>query len=84
MQHQPSKVIRIQAPVKFFSRNKGYGFIKRPNVKLDIFFSAQELDNANISSIGENDILEFDLIPVQGKGGKARNLKLISKVKNEG
>lgn len=27
----------------------------------------------------ENDLLEFDLIPIQGKGGKAINVKRVSK-----
>lgn len=73
---------RMQAPVKFYARDKKYGFIKRPN-KPDIFFSEQELTKAGINenTIHENDVFEFDLVPVDGKGGKAKNIKLISKAK---
>lgn len=73
---------RMQASVKFYSRDKGFGFLKRPN-KPDIFFSQQELSKAEINhnNIVENDVLEFDLVPVDGKGGKAKNIKLISKTK---
>lgn len=73
---------RMQAPVKFYSRDKKFGFLKRPN-KLDIFFSEQELTKAGINenTIHENDVFEFDLVPVDGKGGKAKNIKLISKAK---
>ena len=67
---------RIQAPVKFYSRERGYGFIKRPN-KPDIFFTSKMLEKAGIDSVKENDLLEFDLIPVQGKGGKAINIKKV-------
>ena len=69
---------RIQAAVKFYSRERGYGFCKRAN-KPDIFFSSKALEKANIHTVKENDILEFDLIPVQGKGGKALNIKKVDK-----
>lgn len=69
---------RIQAAVKFFDFTKGYGFLKRPN-KPDIFFTSKALERANISKINENDLLEFDLVPIQGKGGRAINLKKIDK-----
>lgn len=69
---------RVQAPVKFYSKDKGYGFIKRPNLP-DIFFTAKVLEKAKIDDLKENDILEFDLVPVQGKGGKAINVKRVSK-----
>lgn len=69
---------RVQAPVKFYDKTKGYGFIKRPN-KLDVFFTAKVLEKAKIDDIKENDLLEFDLIPIPGKGGKAINVKRISK-----
>lgn len=69
---------RIKAPVKFYDKNRGYGFIKRPN-KPDIFFTAKILDRAGIQSIKEDEMLEFDLVPIQGKGGKAINLKKIDK-----
>lgn len=72
---------RIQAPVKFFSHDRGYGFIKRPN-KQDIFFTSKVLERAGIKSVKENDLLEFDLVPVAGKGGKAINIVKVEK-KNE-
>ena len=69
---------RIQAPVKFFRRERGYGFIKRPN-KPDIFFTDKVLQRAGINSVSENDLLEFDLVPVAGKGGKAINIVKVVK-----
>lgn len=69
---------RMQAPVKFYDRQKGYGFIKRPN-KPDIFFTNKMLERAGIDNVGENDLLEFDLMPVPGKGGKAINIVKVVK-----
>lgn len=67
---------RIQAAVKFYSPDRGYGFIKRAN-KPDIFFTSKSLERSGIKSVKEDEILEFDLVPVQGKGGKAVNLKKV-------
>lgn len=64
---------RVQAPVKFYSKDRGYGFIKRPN-KPDIFFTTKMLERAGIDAVKEDEVLEFDLVPVQGKGGKAINI----------
>lgn len=69
---------RLQASVKFYDKNKGFGFIKRPN-KQDIFFSAKTLERAKLDAVNENDLLEFDLVPVAGKGGKAINIKKVEK-----
>lgn len=74
---------RIQAQLKFFSRSKMFGFCRRPNKQGDVFISLQELEKSgiNVNNLRENDLLEFDLVPVAGKGGKAKNIKLISKAK---
>lgn len=69
---------RMQAQVKFFSRDKGFGFLKRTG-KLDVFLSSKELERAGIKDLKENEVLEFDLMPVPGKGGKALNLKKVEK-----
>jgi cold shock CspA family protein len=67
---------RVKAPVKFYSVERGYGFIKRPN-KPDIFFTGKTLDRAGIKLVKEDELLEFDLVPVQGKGGKAINIRKV-------
>lgn len=67
---------RVKAPVKFYSRDRGYGFCKRDG-KQDVFFTSKALERSGITSgVKENDILEFDLVPVAGKGGKAINIKV--------
>lgn len=69
---------RLQANVKFYSRDRGYGFLKRAN-KPDIFFTSKMLERAGIKEVKENDLLEFDLVPITGKGGKAINIVRIEK-----
>lgn len=71
---------RIQAPIKFYSPDRGYGFLKRPN-KPDIFFTNKTLEKGKISSVKENDLFEFDWVPSTepGKGGKAINMVRVEK-----
>lgn len=69
---------RVQAAIKFYAVDRGYGFLKRPN-KPDIFFTAKQLEKAKIDKVNENDLLEFDLVPIPGKGGKAINIVKVEK-----
>ena len=70
---------RCQGIVKFFDKARGYGFCKRQGA-LDVFFHAKSLERAGIDpSLTAGDKLEFDLVPVAGKGGKAINIKLLMK-----
>lgn len=68
---------RCTAQVKFFSRDKGFGFLKRDN-KDDVFFSQYTLNESGIRNIRENDVVSFDLVPVTGKGGRAINMKIVT------
>ena len=74
---------RVEAKVKFYARDRGFGFLKRPN-KPDVFFSNNDLmkSDINLNHVAENDVFEFDLMPVKDKGGKAANMKLIQKAKD--
>ena len=70
---------RCVGTVKFFDKARGYGFCKRQGA-LDVFFHAKSIERAGITNeITAGDRLEFDLVPVAGKGGKAINLKLLAK-----
>lgn len=74
---------RHKAKVKFYSREKGYGFLERVDNKPDVFFSMTGLEKAGLSYVKTGAILEFDLFPVPGKGGKAINIKLIKQEKKD-
>lgn len=71
------KYERVQGACKFYSQERGYGFIKQSG-KPDIFFTAKMLERAGIKAIKEDDLLEFDLVPVPGKGGKAINIRKVT------
>ena len=76
------KLERCVGTVKFFDKARGYGFCKRQGA-LDVFFHAKSLERAGIDqNVAAGDMLEFDLVPVPGKGGKAINLKLLPKEGN--
>ena len=68
----------LKAQVKFYDREKGFGFIKRDN-KPDIFISRKAMFKAGLNQLNENETVEFDLVPTEGKGGKAINIKKVVK-----
>ena len=69
---------RIQAVVKFYDRSKGFGFIKRQD-KPDIYISGNQLLKDGIDKLKPDEKIEFDLVPVEGKGGRAINIKKVVK-----
>jgi len=69
---------RVQATVKFYDRAKGFGFIKRPD-KPDIYISGNQLIKDGIDKLRPDEKIEFDLVPVEGKGGRAINIKKVVK-----
>ena len=63
----------MQGTVKFFSENKGFGFIKPDDSSKDIYVHSSGL----IDQISENDKVEYD--EEQGeKGMNAVNVKLVN------
>lgn len=70
---------RVQGPVKFFNTIKGFGFILRQGER-DAFLHINELRRSGINDeVKEGDVLEFDVVAVDGKGPKAVNVKIVSK-----
>jgi len=66
---------RVEGVVKFFNEEKGFGFARREKGS-DVFIHANELRRSNFDgTIQTGDKLVFDVIPVEGKGGKAANIK---------
>ena len=69
--------VREQGVVKFFNVEKGFGFVRRDNAP-DVFIHANELKRSGIESgVKTGDKLEFEVIPVDGKGPKASSIKLL-------
>lgn len=60
--------------VKWFSRLKGYGFIKPDEGSREIFVHYSAIDGEGYRNLLEGDRVEFDVID-QGKGPQARNVR---------
>lgn len=75
------KVERSQGTVKFFNAEEGWGFCTREG-KPDVFLHANALKRSGITdALGQDDVIEFDALPVLGKNPKADNIKIIKRAK---
>lgn len=70
---------RAQGIVKFFNLEKGFGFARRENGASDVFIHANALKRSGIENgVQTGERLEFDVLPVEGKGPKAANIKRLA------
>ena len=53
--------------VKWFSPDKGYGFIKPDNSKEDIFIHISDLQTAGLDNLNDNQKIEYEIIEEKGK-----------------
>jgi CspA family cold shock protein len=62
--------------VKWFNATKGYGFIKPADGNQDVFVHISAVERAGLSTLNENQTVEYEL--VTGRNGKAsaENLKV--------
>lgn len=67
----------MKGKVKFINEEKGFGFIKSPGHKKDIFVHSSGL----IDEIGEFDEVEFDLTESK-KGPSAINVRVLNSAEN--
>jgi cold shock protein len=69
--------VRVQGTVKFFNSDKGFGFATRDGDR-DVFIHANELKRSGVEGpVKEGDQLEFDVVPVDGKGPKAQSIRRV-------
>lgn len=65
--------------VKFFDIEKGYGFCQRDGLD-DVFVHANALKRSGIQDgVKTGDKLEFAVIPVEGKGPKADEIRVLER-----
>ena len=61
--------------VKWFNPTKGYGFIKPMAGDKDVFVHISAVERAGLSTLNENQVIEYDLVENRGKTS-AENLKV--------
>ncbi|HLS88531.1 MAG TPA: cold shock domain-containing protein [Sphingobacteriaceae bacterium] len=61
--------------VKWFSSEKGYGFIQRPNGE-DVFCHYTAIDMEGFRTLDEGDMVEFEVVPGT-RGPQAANVRRI-------
>lgn len=70
------KGIRSSGIVKWFSRLKGYGFIKPDDGTREVFVHYSSIDGDGYRNLYEGDRVDFDLVDL-GKGPQAKRVKTI-------
>ena len=60
--------------VKFFNKQKGFGFISHEGGSKDVFVHATAVEAAGMRSLAEGQRVSFDIQP-DARGAKAVNLK---------
>ena len=61
--------------VKWFNPAKGYGFIQPQGGGKDVFVHISAVERAGLSTLNENQVVEYDLVENRGKTS-AENLKV--------
>ena len=59
--------------VKWFSRLKGYGFIKPDDGSQEVFVHYSSIEGEGYRNLYEGDKVDFDMVD-QGKGPQAKNV----------
>ncbi len=70
--------MRHQGTVKFFSQDKGYGFISPDDGEKDVFVHITAVQRSGIPELEEGARLSYDIKPDQrGRGPQAVELQLL-------
>jgi CspA family cold shock protein len=71
-----STIMKETGTVKWFSPDKGYGFIAPEDGSKDVFIHISALNAAGLDNLDENQKIEFEVTSSQGKESTT-NIKLI-------
>jgi len=71
---QERKIVMARGTVKWFSNQKGYGFITPENAGgKDVFVHHSAIQGTGFKTLNEGDVVEFDVVPGP-KGEQAANV----------
>ena len=78
----------MQGKVKWFSSEKGYGFISANEIEKDIYVHFSDLQMKGFKTLEENDVVEFDYDEEMNKAVNVHKISVseqteVQKVNNE-
>ena len=69
--------MKFTGTVKWFSKEKGYGFITRDDNQEDVFVHFSAIQQRGFKTLQEGQRVEFE-VEQDAKGPRAKNVKVIS------
>ena len=67
----------VRGTVKWFSKDKGYGFITREDTNTDVFVHFTDIQNEGFKTLYKGQKVEFEVVD-DTKGPRAKNVKILS------
>ncbi len=69
--------MKLRGTVKWFSKEKGYGFITRDDNQGDVFVHFSAIQQSGFKTLEEGQKVEFE-VEQDEKGPRAKNVRIIS------
>ncbi len=67
----------VRGTVKWFSKDKGYGFITRDDTNTDVFVHFTDIQREGFKTLYKGQRVEFEVVN-DTKGPRAKNVKILS------
>ncbi len=67
----------VRGTVKWFSKDKGYGFITRDDTNTDVFVHFTDIQKEGFKTLYKGQKVEFEVVD-DTKGPRAKNVKILS------
>ncbi len=67
----------VRGTVKWFSKDKGYGFITRDDTNTDVFVHFTDIQKEGFRTLYKGQKVEFEVVN-DTKGPRAKNVKILS------